>query len=51
MGLTPEGRRATEEAPLSGPVRLRHAPADAGRLPRSAADDAVVLFGLEEYAP
>jgi DNA-binding MarR family transcriptional regulator len=52
VSLTPEGRRVAEEAPLSGPVRLRHAPADAERLRRLAAalDDAVVLFGLEDYA-
>lgn len=50
--LTPEGRRVTEEAPLVGPVRLRHVPADAERLRRltAALDDAVILFGLEEYA-
>jgi DNA-binding MarR family transcriptional regulator len=52
VGLTPEGRRVAEEAPLAGPVRLRHASADAERLRRlvAALDDAVVLFGLEEYA-
>jgi DNA-binding MarR family transcriptional regulator len=49
--LTPEGRRLTEEAPLAGPVRLRHVPAAPDRLRRlaEAFDDAIVLFGLEEY--
>jgi DNA-binding MarR family transcriptional regulator len=49
--LTPRGRRLTEEAPLAGPVRLRHVPAAPDRLRRlaEAFDDAVVLFGLEEY--
>jgi len=49
--LTPQGKRLTEEAPLAGPVRLRHVPADPDRLRRlaEAFDDAIVLFGLEEY--
>jgi hypothetical protein len=49
--LTSEGRHVTEQAPLAGPVRLRHVPADPDRLRRlaEAFDDAIVLFGLEEY--
>lgn len=51
--LTAKGRRLTEDAPLAGPVRLRHVPADPDRLRRLAAafEDAVALFGLEEYRP
>jgi DNA-binding MarR family transcriptional regulator len=50
VSLTVEGRRVTEQAPLAGPVRLRHVPADPDRLRRlaDAFDDAIVLFGLEE---
>jgi MarR family transcriptional regulator, temperature-dependent positive regulator of motility len=49
--LTTDGRELTEVAPLAGPVRLRHEPADSQRLRRLAAafDDAILLFGLEEY--
>ncbi len=52
VDLTPAGRRLTDEAPLAGPVRLRHVPADPARLRRlaDAFTDAVALFGLEEYA-
>jgi DNA-binding MarR family transcriptional regulator len=50
--LTPAGARLTDQAPLAGPVRLRHAEADPARLRRLAAalTDAVDLFGLTEYA-
>lgn len=50
--LTDSGRGLTERAPLAGPVRLRHVRADADRLRRlaQAFDDAIELFGLEEYA-
>jgi len=49
--LTSDGRHVSEQAPLAGPVRLRHVPADPDRLRRlaEAFDDAIVLFGLEEY--
>lgn len=49
--LTDDGRRLTEEAPLAGPIRLRHMPVDPDRLRRlaEAFDDAILLFGLEEY--
>jgi DNA-binding MarR family transcriptional regulator len=51
VGLTAAGRRLVDRAPLAGPVRLRYVRADARRLRRLAAalDDAVTLFGLEEY--
>jgi DNA-binding MarR family transcriptional regulator len=50
--VTPEGQRVVEQAPLAGPVRLRHVAADPQRLRRltAALDDALVLFGLEEYS-
>jgi DNA-binding MarR family transcriptional regulator len=50
--VTPAGERMAEAAPLAGPVRLRYEPADAAALRRlaQALDDAIVLFGLEEYA-
>ena len=53
LTLTARGRRLLEEAPVAGPVRIRSARADKGRLRRLAAafDDAVSLFGLEEWAP
>lgn len=46
------GRRLLAEAPLAGPVRLRHSHADPERLRRLAAalTDAVELFGLEAWA-
>jgi DNA-binding MarR family transcriptional regulator len=49
--VTPAGRRVLDAAPLAGPVRLRHAPADPRRLRRltEALTDAIALFGLEEY--
>jgi DNA-binding MarR family transcriptional regulator len=49
--LTQAGRRVVEQAPLAGPVRLRQVAADPRRLRRlaTALDDAIVLFGLEEY--
>lgn len=50
--LTAEGERLVTAAPLAGPVRLRYKPADPATLRRlaQALDDAIVLFGLEEYA-
>jgi len=50
--LTSRGHRLAEQAPLAGPVRLRHVSADPARLNRlaEAFDDAVSLFALEEYA-
>ena len=52
VALTAEGIRMVGDAPLAGPVRLRHVPADPDRLRRlaEAFQDAIVLFGLEEYA-
>ena len=49
---TSAGRGLLAEAPLAGPVRLRHAPADGDRLKRLAAafEDAVELFGLKEWS-
>lgn len=49
--LTDTGARLMAEAPVGGPVRLRYVEADRRRLRRlkAALDDAVVLFGLEEY--
>jgi DNA-binding MarR family transcriptional regulator len=49
--LTAKGRHLTKEAPLAGPVRLRYAKADAERLRRMTAafEDAIVLFGLQNY--
>lgn len=40
-----------DAAPLAGPVRLRHVPADPRRLNRlaEAFTDAIVLSGLAEY--
>jgi DNA-binding MarR family transcriptional regulator len=51
VGLTEAGRDLRRRAPLAGPVRLRYVEASATRLRRlaEALDDAVVLFGLEEY--
>lgn len=51
VDLTSAGRRLVVAAPVAGPVRLRHVPLAADRLRRlaDAFDDAVVLFGLEEY--
>lgn len=52
LQLTAKGQRVIDEAPLAGPVRLRHVAAEPWRLGRlaEALDDAIVLFGLEEYA-
>ena len=46
------GQRLLAEAPLAGPVRLRHVPTDPERLHRltAAFDDAVELFGLKEWS-
>jgi DNA-binding MarR family transcriptional regulator len=51
VSLTAAGSRLIEQAPLAGPVRLRHIPAGPDRLRRlaEAFHDAIVLFGLEEY--
>jgi DNA-binding MarR family transcriptional regulator len=51
LNLTAAGRRLLREAPLAGPVRLRTQPAEGERLRRlaDAFDDAVVLFGMEEW--
>jgi DNA-binding MarR family transcriptional regulator len=50
--LSDLGIRVVKDAPLAGPVRLRQVPEDPRRLRRleRALTDAVVLFGLEEYA-
>lgn len=49
--LTPEGRALVNQAPLAGPVRLRHHVADVTQLRRFAdvLCDAIYLFGLEDY--
>ena len=49
--LTPKGRRLVKHAPLAGPVRLRYANVDAQRLRRltAAFEDAIILFGLDDY--
>lgn len=49
---TDAGRRLLTEAPLAGPVRLRHQAAEPARLRRLAAafEDAVELFGLKEWS-
>jgi DNA-binding MarR family transcriptional regulator len=51
--LTAAGRKVVANAPLAGPVRLRHTEEDPRRLRRlaKALDDALVLFGLAEYRP
>jgi DNA-binding MarR family transcriptional regulator len=53
LAITPRGRRLLARAPLAGPVRLRSVQADPARLGRltSAFRDALILFGLEEWAP
>jgi DNA-binding MarR family transcriptional regulator len=53
LTVTAGGRRLLDDAPLAGPVRLRSQAADGARLRRLARafDDAVILFGLEEWAP
>jgi DNA-binding MarR family transcriptional regulator len=56
VNLTPDPgdrrRRVLREAPLAGPVRLRQTEADSARLRdlTAALDDAIELFGLEDYA-
>lgn len=49
---TPKGHRLLTQAPLAGPVRLRHVMAEPDRLRRMAAafEDAVDLFGLKEWS-
>jgi DNA-binding MarR family transcriptional regulator len=51
VALTAVGTQVLADAPLAGPVRLRHVDADPDRLHRlaTAFNDAIVLFGLEEY--
>lgn len=50
---TAEGRTVCRDAPVAGPVRLRHTTADPDRLRRltAACEDAVELFGWKEQAP
>jgi DNA-binding MarR family transcriptional regulator len=50
--ITARGRSLLSNAPLAGPVRLRTVPAPAADLIRltKAFEDAVTLFGLEEWA-
>ena len=49
---TAAGWTLLQEAPLAGPVRLRHHPARPERVRRltAAFDDAIDLFGLKEWA-
>jgi DNA-binding MarR family transcriptional regulator len=51
VALTDAGVRLAATAPVAGPVRLRYTPADPARLRRlaDALDDAIMLFGLEEF--
>jgi DNA-binding MarR family transcriptional regulator len=53
LAISPRGRRLLARAPVAGPVRLRWVRADPERLDRltQAFRDAVILFGLEEWAP
>jgi DNA-binding MarR family transcriptional regulator len=50
--VTPAGHRLLAEAPLAGPVRLRHVPTDPARATRLAESltDALTLFGLDSHA-
>lgn len=52
LAVSAAGRRLLSAAPVAGPVRLRSAPVERTRLRRltRAFEDAVVLFGLEEWA-
>jgi MarR family transcriptional regulator, temperature-dependent positive regulator of motility len=49
---TDAGRRLLVEAPLAGPIRLRHVAVDPDRIQRLAAafEDAIELFGLKEWS-
>jgi DNA-binding MarR family transcriptional regulator len=51
VALTAAGRELLVNAPLAGPVRLRHIDHEPDRLRRlaEALHDAITLFGLEEY--
>lgn len=53
VALTAEGAQLIGNAPLTGPVRLRDIHVDPARLERLALalDDAIELFGLEQWAP
>jgi DNA-binding MarR family transcriptional regulator len=53
VALTPAGTTLIAGAPLAGPVRLRDVVVDPLRLERLAAalEDAIDLFGLEDWAP
>ena len=53
VALTTEGAALIGNAPLTGPVRLRDIHVDPARLERLALalDDAIELFGLEQWAP
>jgi DNA-binding MarR family transcriptional regulator len=50
--VTAKGQDVCRDAPLAGPVRLRHVPLDPARLRRlaDALDDAIDLFGWKEWA-
>ncbi|MGV3489884.1 MAG: MarR family winged helix-turn-helix transcriptional regulator [Devosia sp.] len=53
VGLTEAGTALVANTPLAGPVRLREVDHDVARLDalKLALEDAVELFGLEEWAP
>jgi DNA-binding MarR family transcriptional regulator len=53
VALTPAGTTMIAGAPLAGPVRLRDVTVEPSRLDRLAAalEDAIELFGLEQWAP
>lgn len=52
VSITGSGRSLLAQVPLAGPVRLRTTNAEPDRLKRleEAFEDAVALFGLEEWA-
>lgn len=52
LNLSRTGDRLLSRAPIAGPVRLRAVQVEPARLARLAAafEDAVVLFGLQEWA-
>jgi DNA-binding MarR family transcriptional regulator len=53
VAITDKGKELMARAPIAGPVRLRamdHDPQQLERL-KAAFDDAVELFGLEDYLP
>lgn len=53
VGLTEQGAALLAEAPVAGPVRLRHVDHDAARLDRlkAALEDSIDLFGLGDWDP